>query len=194
MRRCRRSAPTSLPLPTGIPHDYRKAFAPRLGHRVVAGPDRGSGDPRRHRPVLQRSGAERLGRCAHGGQYAISLPAVQRAGRSGMPAGSFGRRSGCHHRSQLSHSLHPRRERRRAVRLQSQLDDQRRLHPSDRRCTPIGATNTPPAHVVLAAVLPGSAGRRWTTCRTSRSSSPTTVRVTTRCCCTCRETSPSAST
>ena len=35
--RCRPSAGLQLPLPTGVPHDYRKAFAPRLG--IAYSPD-----------------------------------------------------------------------------------------------------------------------------------------------------------
>ena len=42
-----------LPLPTGVPHDYRNAFAPRLG--IAYSPDSAEdpGDPRRHWAVLQ---------------------------------------------------------------------------------------------------------------------------------------------
>jgi hypothetical protein len=45
----------------GAPHDYRKQFGPRLGIAYAPGNERKDGHPRRLRPVLQRSGAGRMG-------------------------------------------------------------------------------------------------------------------------------------
>ena len=105
---CRPSGACDLPLPTGVPHDYRKAFAPRLG--IAYSPDSVEDlvIPCRHRPVLRRSGAERLGDRVPGRQHAIGISAVHPARRSGMPAGRCRRRRWSSDRSQLHtpYSLH----------------------------------------------------------------------------------------
>ena len=52
----------------GAPHDYRKAFAPRSGHCLLAGPDRNTVIRAGFGLLLQRPGAERLGDGVPGGE------------------------------------------------------------------------------------------------------------------------------
>ncbi len=94
-----------LPLPTGVPHDYRKAFAPRLG--IAYSPDNvedlviraGIGT------LLRRPGAERLGDCVPGSEHSIGVSTLHPAWRSGLSAGRSQRRRRSSDRSQLPHAV-----------------------------------------------------------------------------------------
>ena len=118
-----------IPLINGAPHDYRKAFAPRLGIAYAPGQRREDGAPCRVWALLQRPGAERMGGGAASGECASRT--MCESGRLGMHYGSEPGGRGSNHRSALPHSLRHSRHGGNPACIQRSLDPGRGLHARD---------------------------------------------------------------
>ena len=131
-----------VPLVNGIPHDYRKAFAPRLGIAWSPG-NENLVHTRRCRTVLERSGAERMGRRIAGRELAAgALPA---AGRSGLHSRHGGRRRRCAHRSELPHARTLCTQARECNTLSARTGRRAQTTFARPACTPIADTRSRPA-------------------------------------------------